>query len=93
MGFGDVLADLAEIGYDAEWQVIPAAAVGALHKRDRVFIVAYPNNARESMTETEANANTRPTTPSGIDGNGSAQIKKRQNVAQSGVSRRGADVA
>jgi hypothetical protein len=26
MGFGDVLADLAEIGYDAEWQVIPAAA-------------------------------------------------------------------
>jgi DNA (cytosine-5)-methyltransferase 1 len=40
---GDVLADLAEIGYDAEWQVISAAAVGALHKRDRVFIVAYPN--------------------------------------------------
>ena len=45
MGFGDVLADLAEIGYDAEWQVIPAAAVGALHKRDRVFIVAYPNSS------------------------------------------------
>jgi DNA (cytosine-5)-methyltransferase 1 len=44
MGFGDVLADLAKIGYDAEWQVIPAAAVGALHKRDRVFIVAYPTS-------------------------------------------------
>jgi len=40
MGFGDVLADLASIGFDAEWQVIPAAAVGAPHKRDRVFIVA-----------------------------------------------------
>jgi DNA (cytosine-5)-methyltransferase 1 len=40
LGFGRVLGDLAEIGYDAEWQVIPAAAVGAPHKRDRVFIVA-----------------------------------------------------
>ena len=45
LGFGRVLGDLAEIGYDTEWQVIPAAAVGAPHKRDRVFIVAYPNNA------------------------------------------------
>ena len=44
LGFGRVLGDLAEIGYDAEWQVIPAAAVGALHKRDRVFIVAYPTS-------------------------------------------------
>ena len=48
MGFGDVLADLAKIGYDAEWQCIPAAAVGALHKRDRVFIVAYPNSSRRN---------------------------------------------
>ena len=40
MGFDQVLGDLAKIGYDAEWQVIPAAAVGAPHKRDRVFIVA-----------------------------------------------------
>ena len=54
MGFGDVLADLAKIGYDAEWQVIPAAAVGALHKRDRVFIVAYPNGVRSHRTEVNA---------------------------------------
>lgn len=44
LGFGRVLGDLAEIGYDAEWQIIPAAAVGAPHKRDRVFIVAYPTS-------------------------------------------------
>ena len=44
MGFGDVLADLASVGFDAEWQVIPAAAVGAPHKRDRVFIVAYASS-------------------------------------------------
>lgn len=42
LGFGRVLGDLAEIGYDAEWDCIPAAAVGAHHRRDRVFVVAYP---------------------------------------------------
>ena len=46
LGFPRVLADLASIGFNAEWQVIPAAAVGAPHKRDRLFIVAYPDDAR-----------------------------------------------
>lgn len=41
-GMGDVLGDLAECGYDAEWDSIPAAAFGAPHLRDRVWIVAYP---------------------------------------------------
>jgi DNA (cytosine-5)-methyltransferase 1 len=42
LGFGRVLGDLAEIGYDAEWDCIPAAAVGAPHRRDRVYVVVYP---------------------------------------------------
>lgn len=41
-GLGDVLGDLAAFGYDAEWHCIPAAAVGAPHRRDRLWIVAYP---------------------------------------------------
>lgn len=40
-GVGDVLGDLADLGYDTEWQSIPAAAVGAPHLRWRVFIVAH----------------------------------------------------
>jgi DNA (cytosine-5)-methyltransferase 1 len=40
-GFGDVLRDLARLGYDAEWACIPAAAFGAPHLRYRLFIVAY----------------------------------------------------
>ena len=40
-GMGIVLGDLAEIGYDAEWEVLSAADVGAPHLRRRVFIVAY----------------------------------------------------
>lgn len=42
--FGYVLGRIAEIGYDAEWEVIPASAAGADHKRERVFIVAYPDS-------------------------------------------------
>lgn len=38
---GRVLGDLVACGYDAEWQCIPAAALGAPHIRDRVYIVAY----------------------------------------------------
>lgn len=47
-GLGRVLGDLAEIGYDAEWDCIPAYAVGAPHVRDRAFIVAYPVLPREA---------------------------------------------
>jgi DNA (cytosine-5)-methyltransferase 1 len=39
---GRVLGGLAEIGYDAEWDSLPAAAFGAPHIRDRVWILAYP---------------------------------------------------
>ena len=41
-GLDRVLGDLSEIGYDAEWNCIPASAVGAPHRRDRIWIVAYP---------------------------------------------------
>jgi DNA (cytosine-5)-methyltransferase 1 len=41
-GLSVVLGDLAALGYDAEWHCIPAAAVGAPHIRDRIWIVAYP---------------------------------------------------
>ncbi len=42
-GFGRVLADMAAIGYDAEWDRIPAGHLGAPHERERIFILAYPN--------------------------------------------------
>jgi DNA (cytosine-5)-methyltransferase 1 len=45
-GLEQVLGDLAEIGYDAEWHCIPASYVGAPHRRDRVWIVAYPDGRR-----------------------------------------------
>lgn len=47
-GLCTVLGDLAESGYDAEWQVLSAKAFGAPHLRERLFIVAYPNKMRRN---------------------------------------------
>jgi site-specific DNA-cytosine methylase len=45
-GLGRVLGDLAACGYDAEWDCLPASAFGAPHRRDRVWLVAYPAGGR-----------------------------------------------
>lgn len=42
-GLDVVLADIAALGYDAEWFCLRASDFGALHRRERVFIVAYPD--------------------------------------------------
>lgn len=46
-GLDQVLGSLAALGYDAEWYCIPAAAFGAPHRRDRIWIVAYPNGEQQ----------------------------------------------
>jgi DNA (cytosine-5)-methyltransferase 1 len=46
-GLGRVLGDLATLGFDAEWDCIPAAAIGAPHIRERIFIVAHADDQRE----------------------------------------------
>lgn len=46
-GMGAVLGDLAALGYDAEWDSVPAAAVGAPHLRYRVWILAYARSERQ----------------------------------------------
>jgi DNA (cytosine-5)-methyltransferase 1 len=47
-GFGEVLRSLSEGGYDAEWQTISAATLGAPHLRERLFIVAYSNRLEQA---------------------------------------------
>lgn len=39
-----VLQNLNEIGYNAEWHCIPCSAIGGLHRRDRIWIIAKPRN-------------------------------------------------
>jgi len=52
-GLERVLKDLWEIGYDAEWHIIPASSVGAPHKRERIWIIAYPQRERQQPPQYE----------------------------------------
>ena len=54
MGGLQVIGELAEVGYDAEWRVVSAAGLGAPHRRDRIIIVAYPANQRQQSGQKES---------------------------------------
>ena len=69
--FAGILRDLAESGFDAEWDGLPAAAVGAPHLRYRVFIVAHSEHAerrtiRAGGYERDGQAAGRQETPGGV---------------------------
>lgn len=48
-GMERVLGDLAACGYHAEWDSLPAAAFGAPHIRERVFIVAVSSDLSDAL--------------------------------------------
>ena len=47
-GLPAVLADLAQLGFDAEWGLYSAADIGAPHRRQRWWCVAYAGSERLS---------------------------------------------
>ena len=55
-GLGTVLGDLSEMGFDAEWGVLSAADVGANHKRERIWILAYSRDCEHSNSVRGVNA-------------------------------------
>jgi DNA (cytosine-5)-methyltransferase 1 len=52
--FKRVLWDISSLGYDAEWHCIPACELGAHHRRDRVWIVAYTDGDSQSICSINA---------------------------------------
>ncbi|MBW1976334.1 MAG: DNA cytosine methyltransferase [Deltaproteobacteria bacterium] len=52
-----IFGDLAESGYDCRWKVISAAEVGAPHKRDRLWILAYSSKQRTGHIPRKAKTN------------------------------------
>ncbi|MGW1279312.1 DNA cytosine methyltransferase [Streptomyces tsukubensis] len=42
---GAVLGSLADLGFDARWRVLRASDVGAPHRRERIFLTAWPRHA------------------------------------------------
>lgn len=50
-GLDRVVSSLAEIGYSAEWNDIRASDMGAPHRRERIWIIAYPTSIGLSQQE------------------------------------------
>jgi len=50
-GLGVVLEDLAALGYNARWGVLGARDVGAPHKRDRMWVLAWRRNDTNTSSE------------------------------------------
>ena len=48
-GMDEVLSDLASIGFNAEWEMLPAYSVGSPHRRFRVWIIGYPNDQNKPI--------------------------------------------
>ena len=42
--FQEILFQIAQAGYDAEWSIVSARDLGACHKRERIWIIAYPKH-------------------------------------------------
>ena len=49
--FQQILQEIAKAGFDVEWSVVSAKDVGACHKRDRLWFIAYPSRVNEDRTE------------------------------------------
>ena len=47
--FAGIVAAICAAGYDVEWKTISAADVGAPHKRERVWLLAYANSKRNAV--------------------------------------------
>ena len=96
--FQRVLGDLAEIGYDCEWHCIPASAIGAPHRRDRVWIVAYPESQRCRETRTDSERSKKWASSGGnilADTAGSTErgLSKRTQQEHAGAYERSENVA
>ena len=46
-----IFGDLAGLGYDAEWGCLSAAAVGAPHLRNRLWIIAYTKSIKKQLEQ------------------------------------------
>jgi len=75
-GMGRVLGDLAACGYDAIWDCIPAQAVSAPHRRDRLFIVAWAVSDTDSQPVPTVRGQRAITEGKGSDG---AALRIRRN--------------
>jgi len=79
-GLDTVLGELSESGFDAEWDCVPASAVGAPHRRDRVFIIGVLADAPIMLCD-------------GGEYHSERDSQRGQTISESGNRSRSEDVA
>ena len=82
-GIDAVLGGLAALGYDTEWESIPASAVGAPHLRYRVWIIAYRTELAGTLADGDQ-SRPRDTVRTGRDavGYGGADVAYADGLGQ-----------
>jgi len=81
--FGRVVNDLAALGYRVGWACYRASDTGAVHRRNRVFIVGYSDQPRLEgcgATRAVANANAADTTSVGLEGLSRGETRDSQDA-------------
>jgi len=79
-GLARVLGDLASMGYDARWDIVGAADVGAPHQRDRIWIVATDADSN-GKHDVAIDAKMASASQSAADGNGE-QLRAKQKLGE-----------
>ncbi len=97
-GFGDVLGELAALGFDAEWGVFSASGVGAPHVRRRIFVLAWRERDALRLLTERGEGSVRPTEPWSAklghvgeelaDSSGGGRGELRQSSRQAGFTKR-----
>ncbi|MCC5619603.1 DNA cytosine methyltransferase [Nostoc sp. CHAB 5836] len=74
--FRSVLWEFAEIGFDVEWGIVSAAQVGAVHKRERVWIIAYSQSDRRDTSWNQYSPSG--TNPASVGGGDAGNFQKHR---------------
>lgn len=84
-GLTRVLSDLARLGFDAEWGLLSAAAVGATHQRERFWLLAYADQ-RGCETEQQLSGRVGPGLQGDVDGSGGPHVGNTSSEGRSTVT-------
>ena len=92
-GLGTVLGDLAALGYDAQWGVLSGRDTGAVHLRDRIWILATDNRQERREGFKQKTLPRFSPFPWGKDVRSLEELRERSDLPESLVRRIGNDVA
>lgn len=80
--FGEILGDLARLGFDAEWGVFSAAEAGAPHRRERVFVLAHMDDTNSAERRQPPGRRSPPARLAGETMGHAARLGRREGRAE-----------